>query len=33
MLAQVDMLGEKRTIFEYIMSPLNRMASRALSEQ
>jgi len=33
MIAQVDMLGEKRTIFEYIMSPLNRMASRALSEQ
>jgi multidrug efflux pump subunit AcrA (membrane-fusion protein) len=33
MLAQVDMLGEKRTIFEYIMSPLDRMASRALSEQ
>jgi len=33
MLAQVDMLGEKRTIFEYIISPLNRMASRALSEQ
>ncbi|HIC41082.1 MAG TPA: HlyD family efflux transporter periplasmic adaptor subunit, partial [Piscirickettsiaceae bacterium] len=29
MIAQVDMLGEKRTIFEYIMSPLNRMASRA----
>jgi len=33
MIAQVDMLGEKRTIFEYIMSPLNRTASRALSEQ
>jgi len=33
MLAQVDMLGEKRTIFEYIMSPLDRMASKALSEQ
>jgi len=33
MIAQVDMLGEKRTIFEYIMSPLDRMASRALSEQ
>ncbi len=33
MIAQVDMLGEKRTVFEYIMSPLNRMASRALSEQ
>ena len=33
MIAQVDMLGEKRTIFEYIMSPLNRMASKALSEQ
>ena len=33
MLAQVDMLGEKRTIFQYIMSPLKRSASRALSEQ
>lgn len=33
MIAQVDMLGEKRTIFEYIISPLNRMASKALSEQ
>ncbi len=33
MIAQVDMLGDKRTIFEYIMSPLDRMASRALSEQ
>ena len=33
MIAQVDMLGEKRTIFEYIMSPLNRTASRALTEQ
>lgn len=33
MIAQVDMLGEKRTVFEYIMSPLNRMASKALSEQ
>lgn len=33
MIAQVDMLGDKRTIFEYIMSPLDRMASRALSER
>lgn len=33
MFAQVDMLGEKRTIFQYIMSPLKRSASRALSEQ
>ena len=33
MIAQVDMLGEKRTIFEYIISPLNRTASKALSEQ
>jgi multidrug efflux pump subunit AcrA (membrane-fusion protein) len=33
MIAQVDMLGEKRTIFEYIMSPLNRTATRALTEQ
>lgn len=33
MIAQVDLLGEKRTILEYIMSPLNRTASRALTEQ
>lgn len=31
--AQVDLLGEKRTILEYIMSPLKRSASRALTEQ
>ena len=33
MIAQVDLLGEKRTIIEYISSPLNRAASRALTEQ
>lgn len=33
MIAQVDLLGDKRTILEYIMSPLNRTASRALTEQ
>jgi len=33
MIAQVDLLGEKRTILEYIMSPLKRTASRALTEQ
>ena len=32
MAATVDALGEKRTVVEYIMSPLNRMASRALTE-
>jgi len=33
MIAQVDFLGEKRTIIEYISSPLNRTISRALTEQ
>ena len=33
MIAQVDMLGEKRTIFEYIMSPLKRNETRALTKQ
>jgi len=32
MLATVDMLGEKRTIFEYIMSPLSVATNKALSE-
>lgn len=33
MLAQVDLLGEKRTVMEYIFSPLNKVASKALTEQ
>ena len=33
MLAQIDLLGEKRTVIEYIFAPLNRVASRALTEQ
>ncbi|HIC12139.1 MAG TPA: HlyD family efflux transporter periplasmic adaptor subunit, partial [Sulfurimonas sp.] len=33
MLAQIDLLGEKRTVMEYILSPLKRVASRALTEQ
>jgi HlyD family type I secretion membrane fusion protein len=32
MLATVDMLGEKRTILEYITSPLNRVAQKAFTE-
>jgi HlyD family type I secretion membrane fusion protein len=32
MIATVDMLGEKRTILEYITSPLNRVAQRAFTE-
>jgi HlyD family type I secretion membrane fusion protein len=32
MIATVDMLGEKRTILEYITSPLNRVAQKAFTE-
>jgi len=32
MSATVDMLGEKRTILEYITSPLNRVAQKAFTE-
>jgi HlyD family type I secretion membrane fusion protein len=33
MAAQVDILGEKRTVMEYIMSPILQTADRALTEQ
>jgi hypothetical protein len=33
MIAQVDMLGEKRSIIDYVFSPLKKGASMALTEQ
>jgi adhesin transport system membrane fusion protein len=33
MVAEVDLLGEKRTILQYIMSPITRMSETALREQ
>jgi hypothetical protein len=33
MIAQVDFLGEKRTVMEYIMAPILQTTSRALTEQ
>ena len=33
MIAQVDILGDKRTVMDYLMAPLKGTASRALTEQ
>ena len=33
MLAQIEIIGEKRTIFEYLMKPILKTTSRALTEQ
>ena len=33
MLAQIEIIGEKRTIFEYLMKPVLKTTSRALTEQ
>jgi adhesin transport system membrane fusion protein len=33
MVAEVDLLGEKRTILQYIMTPITRMSETALREQ
>jgi hypothetical protein len=33
MIAQVDILGEKRSVMEYILSPILQTTSRALTEQ
>jgi multidrug efflux pump subunit AcrA (membrane-fusion protein) len=33
MAAQVDILGEKRTVMEYLMAPILQTADRALTEQ
>ena len=32
MIAQVDVLGEKQRVIDYLLNPLNRTASRALTE-
>ena len=32
MLAQVEIIGKKRTIFEYLMKPVLKTTSRALTE-
>jgi len=32
MIAQVDILGEKRTVWEYILTPILQTTSRALTE-
>jgi membrane fusion protein, adhesin transport system len=33
MVAEVDLLGEKRTILQYILSPITRLSETALREQ
>jgi len=33
MTAEVDLLGEKRTILQYILSPISRLGETALREQ
>ena len=33
MAAQVDILGEKRTVMEYLMAPILQTTDRALTEQ
>ena len=33
MLAQVEIIGQKRTIFEYLMKPILKTTSRALTEK
>ena len=33
MLAQVEIIGKKRTIFEYLMKPVLKTTSRALTEK
>ena len=33
MIAEVDLLGEKRTILQYILSPITRLSETAFREQ
>ena len=33
MVAEVDLLGDKRTILQYILSPITRLSETALREQ
>jgi adhesin transport system membrane fusion protein len=33
MVAQIDMLGQKRSILSYVLTPLERVGSRALREK